>query len=101
MLFVTIPLYMKDYGRDTQLGAGGVISLSFSHLQTELWKIHPYYSTAQHHSSLLPLPTPISHRAETPKPAKEPGFIVRNSHSACMLTDSAHVQLGAEGGEWV
>lgn len=100
MLFVTIPLYMKDYGRDTQLGAGGVISLSSSHLQTELWKIHPYYSTA-HHPSPLPLPTPIPHSAETPKPAKGPGLTVRNSHSACMLTDGAHVQLAAEGGEQV
>ena len=100
MLFVTILLYMKDYERDTQLGAGGVISLSSSHQQIELWKIHPYYSTA-HHSSPLPLPTPIPHSAETPKPVKEPGLTVRNSHAACMLPGGAQVQLAAEGGERV
>ena len=71
------------------------------HIQNR--KTHPDYP-AVHHSSRIPLSILQTHCAEIPKPAKEPGFTVRNSCTVAACSMTAPVRLlgaGRDSGGWV
>lgn len=71
------------------------------HIQNQ--KTHPDYP-AVHHSSPIPLSILQTHCAEIPKPAKEPGFTVRNSCTVAACSMMAPVRLlgaGRDSGGWV
>lgn len=90
---------MKDYGREAQVGAGGVISLSSSHLQIEPGKsIH----IIRLHIILPPLPS-HTHTTQCRNPkASERAWSYCQKQPLCLHADWwRHVQLAAEGGERV